>query len=189
MRLVDRQPLIEEALEIWAPALGPARAAYRGHVYRVFNFARRVLGSERHDDALALASAFHDIGIWSDATFDYLGPSIRRATEHVRARRPALSAELIADVIRNHHLLRRARAGSAADVIEAFRRADLTDVSRGLLRGELDAGFVREAVAAFPYAGFHGALLRAALPWCVRHPLRPLPMLRFSQSAPGLPRD
>jgi hypothetical protein len=189
MQLVDRQPLIEEVLEVWAPVLGRARLAYGGHVYRVFNFARRLLGSARHDSALAMASAFHDLGMWSDATFDYLEPSIRRAGEHVRARQPVLSADLIADLIRNHHLLRRPRAGREAQVIDAFRRADLVDVSRGLLRSGLDAGFVREVAASFPYAGFHGLLLREALAWCVRHPLRPLPMLRLRQSLPSPSRD
>lgn len=189
MLLMDRQPLIEEALEIWKPALGPAQDGYRGHVYRVFNFARRLVGSERHDGELALASAFHDIGIWSDATFDYLEPSIRRAADHVRAHQPGPPAGLIADLIRNHHLLRRVRAGRDASVIEAFRRADLIDVSRGLLRAGLPAGFLREVVATFPYAGFHGVLLREALAWCLRHPLRPLPMLRLRQSLPSVSPD
>jgi hypothetical protein len=189
MLLMDRQPLIDEALEVWQPALGAAGKAYRGHVYRVFNFARSLLGSERHDGELALASAFHDIGIWSDATFDYLEPSIRRAGDHLRARQLGLPVDLIADLIRNHHLLRRVRGGGEAHVIEAFRRADLTDVSRGLLRGALDAGFLREVVAAFPYAGFHGALLREALSWCLRHPLRPLPTLRLRQSRPSVSQD
>lgn len=179
MKLVERHPVIEEALDAWAPSLGAARVAYGGHAHRVFNLARRLLGSARRDDELAVASAFHDIGIWSDRTFDYLAPSVARALDHVRDHAPGLSARLITDAIENHHRLRRVRTGPDADVVEAFRRADLVDVSRGWIRGGVDRGFVREVVAAFPYAGFHRLLVRTALSWFVRHPLRPLPMVRL----------
>lgn len=180
MRLVDQHPIIEDALDAWASSLGPARAAYSGHAYRVYNFARALLGSERRDDLLAVASAFHDIGIWTDGTFDYLAPSIGRARDYLQEHAPELPADLVAGIIDNHHRLGRVREGSEADVIEAFRQADLVDVSRGLIRADLDPGFLREAVAAFPYAGFHGVLVRTAFTWFLRHPLTPLPMVRLT---------
>lgn len=185
MRMVDRHPIIEEALDAWEASLGPARVAYGGHAYRVYNFARHLLGSERRDDELAVASAFHDLGIWSDGTFDYLAPAIGRARDYLQQHAPGVPADLVADIIDNHHRLGRVRKGSEADVIEAFRRADLVDVSRGLLRADLDPGFLREAVAAFPYAGFHGVLVRTAFAWFLRHPLRPLPMVRFLAPPPS----
>ncbi|APR78906.1 Metal-dependent phosphohydrolase, HD subdomain protein [Minicystis rosea] len=179
MQLVDRHPVIEDALDAWASSLGSARVAYGGHAYRVYNFARRIFGSERRDDALAVASAFHDLGIWSDGTFDYLAPSIGRARDYLQEHASEIPADLVADIIDNHHRLLWIRKGPEADVVEAFRRADLVDVSRGLLRADLDPGFLREAVAAFPYAGFHGVLVRTAFAWFLRHPLRPLPMVRL----------
>jgi len=178
--VVDRHEVIDEVLDAWAPSLGDDRIAYRGHVYRVYNVARRLAGSARHDHVLAIASAFHDVGIWSDRTFDYLAPSTARAQDYLRSHETGVSLGLIADVICNHHVLRRIRAGADADVIEAFRQADLVDVSGGWFGAGLDRAFLREVVRAFPYAGFHGILVRTALSWFVKHPLRPIPVLRLS---------
>lgn len=163
--------------------LGVARRAYGNHAYRVYNYARRILGHARHDDEVAIASAFHDIGIWTDGTFDYLPPSIARARAYTDEHAHGTSADRVAAIIDNHHVVRRIGAGAHADVVEAFRLADRVDVSGGWLRGGLTLTFVREVEATFPYEGFHGTLVRTALAWMMRHPLRPLPMLRLSQSS------
>jgi hypothetical protein len=176
--VVEHDGVIDEVLGVWAMALGEDRAAYRGHAYRVFNFARAILASGARDDVLAVTSAFHDLGIWSDRTFDYLAPSIARADAYLRERRPDLPAELVAAAIDNHHKLRKVERDEGG-VVEAFRLADRVDLSRGLWRAGLDRGFVKEVVAAFPYAGFHGMLLRRGAAWFVRNPHRPLPMLRL----------
>jgi len=178
MDLVTRHSVIEDVLDAWP--IGDARAAYAGHAYRVFNFARRILGTDQKDDLFAVVSAFHDIGIWTDGTFDYLPPSIAHARDFVATRFSYLSSDVVADIIDNHHSLRRVREGASADVIESFRLADRVDVSRGLLGAGLDRALRREIALAFPYAGFHGLLVRTALRWFLRHPLRPLPMMRLS---------
>ena len=187
MDLVTRHDVIEDVFALWP--LGAARAAYSGHAYRVLNSARRILGTTREDELLAVASAFHDIGIWTDGTFDYLPPSIVHARAFVEERLPHLSSDTVRDIIANHHVLRRIHAGTGAPTIECFRLADRVDVSRGLLGAGLDAGFRREVTRAFPYAGFHAVLLRTALGWMLRHPLRPLPMLRLSPSSEASPRS
>lgn len=179
MRIVLRQPLIDDVMDAFNPALGAARPAYAGHAYRVYNLACAVLGTERQVDELALASAFHDLGIWSDDTFDYLEPSIARARDYVRDRGLAVHADLVAELVRHHHRLRRIRGGLEPALVEAFRLADLIDVTAGRYRAGLHRDFVRELAAAFPYAGFHQFLLRTAGAWFLRHPLRPLPMLEF----------
>jgi hypothetical protein len=176
--IVTAHPVIDDVLSEWGEALGAARPAYRGHVYRVFNVATGMVGSEHWGDELAVASAFHDIGIWSDRTFDYLAPSAARAEAYVRERASPARPELVGALIENHHRLMRVRRGANAEAIEAFRKADLVDVSRGLLGG-VDRGFQRELVATFPYAGFHGILVRTAGAWFVKHPLRPLPMVKL----------
>ena len=71
-----------------------SRRAYRGHTYRVFNIARRVLGRDDADDLLAVTSAFHDLGIWSDNTFDYLSPSVARARTWLERRSPSLGVDV-----------------------------------------------------------------------------------------------
>jgi hypothetical protein len=185
LELVERHGLIDEVLEAFAVSLGPAGGAYRGHVYRVFNLSLRLLGSERRSDELAVSSVFHDLGIWADRTFDYLEPSIARANDYLAAREHDFSAAVITAVIENHHLLRRVRGGADAALVEAFRRADLVDVSRAWYGAGLERAYLRELVSTFPYSGFHGVLLRAGWGWFVRHPLRPLPMLRFRSPSFG----
>lgn len=187
MDIVTRHDVIEDVFARWP--LGAARVAYSGHAYRVLNYSRRILGTTREDEMLAVASAFHDIGIWTDGTFDYLPPSITHARAFVEERLPHLSTETVRDIIANHHVLRRIREGASASTVESFRLADRVDVSRGLLGAGLDAAFRREVTSAFPYAGFHGVLLRTALRWMLRHPLRPLPMLRLSPSSEASPRS
>jgi len=179
MSIVERHALMDEVLSTWGAALGRAQRPYTAHVYRVYNYSCRLLGSDRGTDLLAVASAFHDIGIWSDRTFDYLAPSSARAVEFAGARTPHVSSDLLRITIENHHRLRRISSGAEPAVAEAFRRADWIDVTRGLVRGGLDRGFQRDVVRAFPYSGFHALLLKTALAWAPRHPLRPLPMLRF----------
>lgn len=179
MPSIQRHALIDDVLDEWAPRLGLARAGYGGHAQRIYNLARQLLGSERHDTELALASAFHDLGIWSDDTFDYTAPSIQRAREHIHERRLPLSEELVTELIAQHHRLRRVRSGLEPQLVEAFRRADLVDVVAGRWRAGLDPAFMRDLVVAFPYAGFHGTLLQSAVRWILQHPLRPLPMLRW----------
>jgi hypothetical protein len=181
MALVERHSVIDEVLEAWASALGGDERAYGGHVYRVYNFARRLYGSSDRDDDLAVASVFHDLGIWSDQTFDYLQPSAARAVAHLMERGQSASARLMEQVIENHHRLARVRGGDGGALIDAFRRADLVDVTAGWLRAGLDRGFLREAEARFPYDGFHGFLLRTAGSWLVRHPFNPLPMVRLGK--------
>lgn len=179
MLLLEQHPFIEEMAARWSGALGSARGAYSGHAYRVLNYARALIDSEKHDEDFALAAAYHDLGIWSDRTFDYLAPSTERAEHFRREAAPGMDAELLRRLIQDHHLLRRPRDGVEPGLRDAFRRADLVDVSRGRLRSGLPANFVRDVVGRFPYRGFHGTLVRTAVRWAFRHPLRPLPMIRL----------
>lgn len=173
MDIFLRHPILEETLDAWSWQLGEARVGYGNHAYRVFNYARRLLGTHTRDDLLAVAAAFHDLGIWSDHTFDYLPPSVARAREYAEAN--GYDVSLITNLIDNHHSLIRI----PNDASEAFRLADLVDVSAGLLHGRLPRAFVREVTASFPYSGFHGILLKTAASWFVKHPLRPMPMMRL----------
>jgi len=176
---------IEALLEPWRSALGRDYRAYRGHVYRVFNFSRVLCGMEPETDSkLAVAAVFHDIGIWSDSTMDYLGPSAAWASRHLAdAERTAWQPE-IARMIEYHHRIRPYRGvGAGADAndecVEAFRRADLTDLSAGLVAGSIDRDFVARVRRELPGAGFHRRVLQLGLRWLVRHPLHPLPMMRW----------
>ena len=60
-----------------------------------------------------------------------------------------------------HHKISPYR-GPHAEVIEACRKADWIDASKGLLRKGMPRADVRAVEAAFPNLGFHATLLRLA---------------------------
>lgn len=171
---------LDELLQAHAPALGADFTAYRNHCYRVLNLAVSLLATDDADalDKIAIAVAFHDLGIWTDRTFDYLPPSEQRAQAWLaQAGLEAWSAEIGA-MIREHHKIRRYRL-EPAPLVEAFRKADWVDVSHGLIAGGLSRPYLCALFASFPNAGFHRRLVQLSLRRLLSHPWSPLPMLRF----------
>ena len=80
MNLITHHPIVEALMSNWHEALGKDFQAYRHHVYRVLNYCAALQPLDpRQLDQVAIAACFHDVGIWLDHTFDYLGPSAKRA--------------------------------------------------------------------------------------------------------------
>lgn len=168
---------LEAVLDAHAAALGADFTAYRNHAYRVANLC--LAQSEAGPDEVekvAIASAFHDLGIWTEGTFDYVPPSIAQACAHLARTGHADWSCGVSAMIREHHKLT-SHHGDA--LVERFRRADWIDVTRGLVRFGLPRGLVREVSSAWPDAGFHRRLLRLGLARLRSHPLSPLPMLKL----------
>lgn len=151
---------------------------YRGHVHRVIGLVG--LQVEVPDDvagALGVAAFFHDAGIWFDGTWDYLPPSSRRAAEELGAD-GARHAPLVTALIDEHHRLRRARHDDP--LVEAFRRADLTDVANGLVPSPgVPRRAYKELTGRFPCRGFRPMLARAFVAGLRESPLRPMPMIKL----------
>jgi hypothetical protein len=163
-------------------ARGPLDAdftAYRNHAYRVFNFALTLCAAgDQAEEKIAVAAAFHDLAIWTNGTFDYLPGSIELARAYLSAGKKTAWAPEIDAMIDNHHKMRPYR-GRHAWIVEPFRRADWIDVSRGRLRFELPAQYVRDVLAEIPNAGFHRRLAALTLHRARVHPFNPLPMVKF----------
>lgn len=179
MSILTRQAHIDAILDQWRPAIGEQFDAYRGHVLRMFNFAL-LLGptTEVERDKLAIAAAFHDMGIWSDDTLDYLPPSARLARDYAAQQEHEAWAEEIGLMVEKHH--RPARFDDARyPLVERFRKADLVDFSWGLVRFGLPLRVVREVQSKLPNAGFHAFLARRGTAWMLRHPLNPMPFLKW----------
>lgn len=157
---------------------GSDTATYRGHVHRVIGLVG--LQVEVPEDAagpLGVAAFFHDAGIWFDHTWDYLPPSSRRAVEELGAE-GAGQAPLVTALIDEHHRLRRAHHDDP--MVEAFRRADLTDVANGLVPAPgVPRSAYRELTARFPCRGFRPMLVRAFVAGLRESPLRPMPMIKL----------
>ncbi len=157
---------------------GANRPTYAGHVHRVIGLvALQTPIAPTQAEALGVAAFFHDAGIWFDGTWDYLPPSARRAVEELGGP-GADQAELVAAMITEHHRLRRARHDDP--LVEAFRRADLTDVSAGLIGvpGAKRRDY-RTLSAQYSARGFRPMLLRAAARGIKQSPRHPLPMMKF----------
>jgi hypothetical protein len=176
--LTEIAPL-DELLNAHADVIGRDFVAYRNHTYRVANLCCE-LSSPQPDrlEKIAIAAAFHDMGIWTDRTFDYLQPSIRLARAHLaRTGRADWSAEITA-MIQEHHKILPYRQDSAP-LVEPFRRADWMDVSMGLTASGSSRALVRELFSTWPSAGFHRLLVQLTLHRWLAHPLSPLPMIRI----------
>ncbi len=174
----DAIPLLDAILDAHRDALAGAHEAYRNHCLRVFHFAKALGAAEADEEALTIALAFHDLGIWTDGTFDYLAPSAERARRFVAERGPRtgeFEARVVA-IIENHHKL---RAHASDPLVEVFRRADFVDVTLGMRAFGLRRSLVRRVQRAFPNAGFHVRLLKLTARQALLDPLRPLPMLRW----------
>jgi hypothetical protein len=179
MTIHARLPLLDEILSPWTEAIGADLAGYRNHVYRIVNFslAMRVCTDDERRK-LITAACFHDLGIWSDHTVDYLPPSIARARGYLNDRGLEHWLPDVEPMIAFHHQLT-AHADDARPLVEVFRRADLVDVSLGIVRFGLPRSYVARVKAQFPNAGFHRRLVRLAATGFLTQPLRPLPFIKW----------
>ena len=129
-------------------------------------------------EKLYIASAFHDLGLWTDNTVDYLPPSreLARAYLQKQGREDWITeVDLMIDM---HHKIR-PFTQPQWPMVEIFRVGDLADFSLGLLRGRIPGDVVQKVKAAFPNAGFHAFLIKKAVAWTVRHPLNPAPVFKW----------
>jgi len=171
--------LLEDILAPWRERIGADFEGYKNHVSRVLNFCFELRPcSEEERRKLIIAGAFHDIGIWSDGTVDYLPPSIDQAklylTEHDLADWIP-EVEIIIDL--HHKVL--PYPGVISPLVEIFRKADLADFSLGMVKGGVPGATVRAAKAAYPNAGFHRRLVQLAGGWFAKHPLSPPPFMKW----------
>jgi len=170
--LVTSIPIVEGVLDHYATALGPDFIRYRNHVHRVVNLCLAVTpGGRDNIEKIAVAAAFHDLGIWTDRTWDYIAPSISLAREYLRACSRADWIPEIEAMIANHHKITSARARSEW-LVEGFRRADWIDVSCGFRRFGVARSLIKSLFVTWPSAGFHWRLVELTVAWFPRHPLR-----------------
>lgn len=164
---------MDALLERYRNELGDDMSTYRNHVFRCINYHQLLVGAEL-PDFVALAWVAHDLGIWTARTFDYLAPSAELAGAHADEF-GITEIDRLQPLITEHHRLRPLNDR----MTETFRKADLIDVSRGLMRGPIGRTEIHAVVAELPYRGFHGFLANGLTRYAVRHPLHPFPMLRW----------
>jgi hypothetical protein len=122
-------PLLDDTLGAFAGALGSDRLAYTHHVKRVLNYYEHLDAGPECPRQVLIAAIFHDLGIWTAGTFDYLPPSLKLADDYCAQGVDGHLAREVAAIITYHHKQTPYR-GQFAHTVETFRRADLVDVSR-----------------------------------------------------------
>ena len=179
MQVETSHPLIEEILSDWKNRIGDDYAGYRGHVYRMFNYCLALHPSTQEEQSkLTIAACFHDIGLWSDHTVDYIPPSVAQSKRYLEETDQEAWSEEIGLMIEWHHKVRPYRS-ERFSLVEVFRKGDLVDFSLGIFKCGLPKSLVKEVKARIPNAGFHRFLLKGAKDWFVKHPFSPPPFMRW----------
>ncbi len=184
MAITTHITTLETLLQQWRPSFGRDYIAYRNHVYRIINHC--IVYAEKNDiplsqetlEIIAIAAAFHDIGIWLDNTFDYLQPSVQHANNYLVQEGKGDWVEVVTSMINEHHKIT-SFSSDKRNLAEMFRQADWVDVSMGILRFQIPWSNICEIRKVFPYKGFHKKLIQLTLAHSLKSPLNILPMFKW----------
>ncbi|HEY6506262.1 MAG TPA: HD domain-containing protein [Chitinophagaceae bacterium] len=168
---------IEDLMQKFRPIMGADHDRYKNHVYRVFLNCLLIDSDKTNEEKYAIAAVFHDIGIWTNHTFDYLSPSAEQARIYLSETGKHDWTDEISQMINWHHKMSKYK-GNHSTTTETFRKADWIDVSLGLLTFGNDKQKLKETRRKFPNLGFHSFLVRTTIKNFFRHPLNPLPMFK-----------
>jgi len=169
--------IIEDIMPTFKSAMGSDYDKYKNHVYRVFFNCLLIDCGKNNEEKYAIAAVFHDIGIWTNHTFDYLNPSIEQAKIYLTERNNAGWLDEISLMIYWHHKMSKYQ-GTHEEIVETFRKADWIDVSLALLTFKFDKQKINENRRRFPSSGFHMFLIKKTIKNLFKHPLNPLPMFK-----------
>ena len=156
------RPFVEELFARYETLIGRDFPGYRNHVYRTITYAMHFLGNNEEYERLVEATfVYHDIGLWTDHELAYLEPSEAVALADNKKFGLGLDPDLLRGAIHWHHKIF-PYTGTHREIIEACRKADWIDASKGILRKGISRAAIAEVEAAFPNLGFHDALMRLA---------------------------
>lgn len=170
---------IDNMLLPYKETIGSHFLHYKNHVHRVVNFSLSLKNKFVDDDdiKIAIATVFHDIGMWTANTFDYLNPSIEEALNYLRKENKEEWSQEISLIIEMHHK-RTAYNGKFADNVEAFRKADLIDLTKGLKKFGLSKQLIEKNYAKYPMGDFRKIITLKFVNNLFKNPLNPLPMFK-----------
>lgn len=168
---------IDTLLAPFAQYTKKASKAYRNHVIRMALFAHELVElDQKSSEKVVIAAVFHDLGIWTDKTFDYLAPSEALAETYLRANGLESYSKEVKEMISYHHKIRTFKDNN---LVETFRKADLIDVYLGLPKFGISKQRIKEIRNAYPNSGFHKALIKLASLQLLKTPWNPMPMIKF----------
>lgn len=166
---------IELILRKYEVTLGDDFEKYLNHAHRIYYYARTLL-LKKESHKLAIVSAFHDLDIWVSGNMDYLPGSVLLVKEYLKENSFRFLPDEIRFIINNHHKISRIKGNIEA---EAFRKADLIDLTGGLIRFNIPKGLIKETEVNYPRLSFTKCLLNKTLRHAISQPMRPFPMIRL----------
>ncbi|WP_264876593.1 phosphohydrolase [Vibrio agarivorans] len=156
------RPRVEMLFARYRDQIGEDYAGYRNHVYRTITYAMHFLdNAEEYEQIVETAFVYHDIGLWTDHELAYLEPSEAVALADNEEFGWGLDPDLLRGAIHWHHKIT-PYTGPNAKLIEACRKADWIDASKGMVKKGMSKEAIAKVEAAFPNNGFHDTLLRLA---------------------------
>ncbi|MFA0557096.1 phosphohydrolase [Vibrio sp. F13] len=156
------RPRVELLLERYKELIGEDYLGYRNHVNRTITYAMHFLDyDEQFEKLVETAFVYHDIGLWTDHELAYLEPSEAVALNDNEKENWGLDPDALKGAIHWHHKITPYK-GPHEKVIEACRKADWIDASKGMVKKGLPKSMIAEVEQAFPNHGFHDTLLRLA---------------------------
>ncbi|MFP3456240.1 hypothetical protein R0J89_08230 [Psychrobacter sp. SIMBA_152] len=151
---------VEEILARYKHLIDKDFPGYRNHVYRAITYAMHFLDNEpEYEDLIETIFAYHDIGLWTDHKLAYLEPSEAVALADNEKYGWGFDPQLLRNAIHWHHKIT-PYSGKNEAVIEACRKADWVDISKGHIRKGMSKAVIKKVEAAFPNLGFQSTLLR-----------------------------
>lgn len=173
LRIISNHQDVQYYLNKHKAEIGEDYEAYRGHIYRVYTYANHFLNGddEGFSRAISAALVYHDIGLWTDHTLAYLEPSRDRAVQNLHSTFSDEEMNLIRDIIYWHHKMTPFE-GAHANIVNAVRKADWIDATRGLIHQGMPKIHIKDVVSAIPYGGFHEMLMGFGFKLYGRSPYR-----------------
>jgi len=179
MNIEENIPLLENILSVWKNEIGADYIGYKNHVYRMIHccFALHDCNEEEREKII-IAGCFHDLGLWTENTVDYLPPSALLAREYLKNKNLEHWSTEIELMIDMHHKIR-AYKKDDYPLVDVFRKGDLADFSLGMIKGGISKETMEKIKMLFPNAGFHKMLLKVQGKWLLKHPFNPFPIMKW----------
>lgn len=170
---------VTEIISPFESVIGNDFHAYKNHVIRVIKFTLELKENLPDDDKLKIiiAAVFHDIGLWTANTFDYLPPSIHQAEKYLHDQHLSDWRDEVTTIITYHHKLKKYK-GQFSELVEPFRKADLIDLTKGLVSFGLPKPILKTCYSQYPILGFRRKIVGKFGKNLLKNPLRPLPMVK-----------
>lgn len=179
MHIHTQLSTLDVILNDYKTVIGKNFDSYRNHCYRVYHFCEAMAAlNEIEQKKLQIAIAFHDLGLFTDNTVDYLPPSMALADSFLKDSNLVNWQIEILLMIGEHHKVTPYHSAKYP-LVEVLRKADLVDFSLGMLRHGVDKAVIKQVKLAFPNAGFHRLVLKEQLAWLKSHPTNPFPIFKF----------